>query len=120
MEYYIYGMGKRGIQLYLDFKNNDIAVKAFIDADPKKQLRGFDKVSCISIEEYKKSKSDENQVIVAIDNPTVTNELALHGIDAIYYKDLDLKLNRKCSPIDTTDAVKEMYNMFYEGADCIK
>ncbi len=107
---YIYGMGRNGIRLYLLMKKNKISINAFVDRDSQKQVRCFDGVKCISIDEYKKQVRDIDLLIVSI-NDEIVEKLHEDGIsNCVSSKDYIALLDEKFVPLKTVEDVKEKYN----------
>lgn len=117
--YFIYGMGKNGIRLYLRMLEHGYQTEAFIDRDEAKCGATFDGVKCISILEYKCCALPEDDVIVAVADPSIVDELREQGIRASFFEDRLQEYSRGYEALEDLIRVKRFYRLFAEGADCI-
>ncbi|SEK70550.1 hypothetical protein SAMN02910377_01587 [Pseudobutyrivibrio ruminis] len=118
-KYYVYGMGRIGIRVYLGIKDSGSKVIAFVDSDSKKHGKYFDGVKCISLEEFLRTKEDEDVLIIAIQDETVTHKFEDTGVNAVYYKKIQTSLDSKKIPMKDIEEINRMYMYFCKGADCI-
>ncbi len=112
---FIYGMGHEGIRTYLILKDRGFDIKNFIDSSVSKQKRKFDGINCISLNKYMSMRNCNDEIIVAINNKSVYEDVRKKVNNTIYYRDLLESNSEEREPIRDIGKLHELYKLVIKG-----
>lgn len=114
----IYGMGRNGILLYSQLREQKVIVDCFIDNDSSKEGIVFDGISCYTINDFVISGLDVNEkIIVSVKkNDHIVENLKKIGCDnVILWDEVDEYLHSTSKAISDNDVIMNIKKKIYDN-----